>query len=590
MIKSFSLPDCLVLRFTGTVQQNAICLADVDNDGRNELIVGNSDGTLAVFKDLSEEPWRVCHDLGMISAICVGDVRNDGTNVLVVIDGSGWFYILDFNATYEPRLRVTKETCDHLPGDVLDGLSDSINSDLLLKNRSLDRHSSGDSTLDLDQAECSSNPDIIVSGTENLPIVPEEDHSTSDQNDLRKRDAPSRSRSISQDRSSANRTPTGSRTGPPSDTEKSKMTPSIDSDAANDTTRDSMSESDTSSYHCEHNSIHIWYRQRIPANVREVLVFDLNNDGINEVVMALTDRVVRTYQWHPSDPAAEELKEKAAILRMQKARKHGRVRRRRLGTLKPVQKWEFGNQIGSITRNRNCDGTNALILAQPGGGMLKLISKSGMELKEDDSPEELMAKIGEVNYSTLSINEMRNFTTSAEIKGNLLTQEAIDGRLDVDSQSTPYAVVTMAGTVMFVKDDSVVWTVETEKPLFCARSLAMSAGQPDYVVVAGWSGYTFFFDQTGKHFEFMFDQSVATFTCGPYFSDGANRPTLVYTTVDAEIYLYFNLKPLERVIENVQDLEEEKELQELIKSATGLTKISGPKLADITGYLLYGTR
>ncbi|XP_059094229.1 KICSTOR complex protein ITFG2-like isoform X2 [Tigriopus californicus] len=548
MIKSFSLPDCLVLRFTGTVQQNAICLADVDNDGQNELIVGNSDGTLAVYKELSDEPWRVCHDLGMISAVCVGDMRNDGTNVLVVIDGSGWFYILDFNATYEPRLRVTKETCYHLPGDVLDRLSDSVCSEQPMKNRSMERHSSGDSALDLDQTECLSNPEIIVSGSENLPIVPEEDNSAADQNDLRRRET-SRSRSISQDRSSANRTPSGSHTphtGPPSDGDKNKITASLDSDTPNDTTRDSMSESDTSSHHCEHNSIHVWYRQRVPANIREVLIFDLNNDGINEVVMALTDRVVRTYQWHPSDPVNEELKEKAAILRMQKARKHGRVRRRRLGTLKPVQKWEFGNQIGSITRNRNHDGTNALILAQPGGGMLKLISKSGLELKEDDSPEELMAKIGEVNCSTLSINEMRNFTTSAEIKGNLLTQEAITGQLEVGLQSTPYAVVTMAGTVMFVKDDSVVWTVETEKPLFCARSLAMGADQPDYVVVAGWSGYTFFFDQNGKHLEFMFDQSVATFTCGPFYSDGANRPTLVYTTVDGEIFLYYNLKPLER--------------------------------------------
>ena len=37
--------------------------------------------------------------------------------------------------------------------------------------------------------------------------------------------------------------------------------------------------------------------QRIPANVKEALIFDINDDGLNEVVLALTDRVVRSYQW-----------------------------------------------------------------------------------------------------------------------------------------------------------------------------------------------------------------------------------------------------------------------------------------------------
>ena len=35
----------------------------------------------------------------------------------------------------------------------------------------------------------------------------------------------------------------------------------------------------------------------MPANVKEALIFDVNNDGKNELVVALTDRVVRAYQW-----------------------------------------------------------------------------------------------------------------------------------------------------------------------------------------------------------------------------------------------------------------------------------------------------
>ena len=59
--------------------------------------------------------------------------------------------------------------------------------------------------------------------------------------------------------------------------------------------------------------------QRIPANVKEALIFDINDDGLNEVVLALTDRVVRSYQWQG---AAEGQ-----------------------GQLVPMNKWEFGLQV-----------------------------------------------------------------------------------------------------------------------------------------------------------------------------------------------------------------------------------------------------
>ena len=34
--------------------QNAVCLADVDNDGEFELVIGNSAGELAIFKGAGE--------------------------------------------------------------------------------------------------------------------------------------------------------------------------------------------------------------------------------------------------------------------------------------------------------------------------------------------------------------------------------------------------------------------------------------------------------------------------------------------------------------------------------------------------------
>ena len=38
------------------------------------------------------------------------------------------------------------------------------------------------------------------------------------------------------------------------------------------------------------------HTQRIPANVKDVIIGDINGDGSMELVISLTDRVVRTYK------------------------------------------------------------------------------------------------------------------------------------------------------------------------------------------------------------------------------------------------------------------------------------------------------
>lgn len=81
----------LEFEFSGTIFRNAITLGDVDNDGHPELIVGNSNGDIAVFK--GEQCWQKITGLGMITAVGVGDVMNCGSNALIVICGDGWCHI-----------------------------------------------------------------------------------------------------------------------------------------------------------------------------------------------------------------------------------------------------------------------------------------------------------------------------------------------------------------------------------------------------------------------------------------------------------------------------------------------------------------
>ena len=66
------------------------------------------------------------------------------------------------------------------------------------------------------------------------------------------------------------------------------------------------------------------FQQRIPANVKDAMIGDANGDGFNELIVTLTDRVVRTYRWHHTGD----------FISMEP---HGH--------LIPRNKWEFASQV-----------------------------------------------------------------------------------------------------------------------------------------------------------------------------------------------------------------------------------------------------
>jgi hypothetical protein len=104
-MKTLSLVDCLELKFSGSILKEALCLGDVDNDGASELVVGNSDGELFIFKD----DKCICRafDLGCIAAVAVGDLLNINKNVTVVITTEGYCHVFDI----EDELRAPILEC-----------------------------------------------------------------------------------------------------------------------------------------------------------------------------------------------------------------------------------------------------------------------------------------------------------------------------------------------------------------------------------------------------------------------------------------------------------------------------------------------
>lgn len=75
----------------GNVFKSAVVLGDVDNDNDIELVIGNMEGDLYIFK--GQRQIQKISGLGIITAIGIGDLMNCGSNTLIVISGDGWCHI-----------------------------------------------------------------------------------------------------------------------------------------------------------------------------------------------------------------------------------------------------------------------------------------------------------------------------------------------------------------------------------------------------------------------------------------------------------------------------------------------------------------
>ncbi|KAL8207685.1 UNVERIFIED_CONTAM: integrin alpha FG-GAP repeat-containing protein 2 [Gekko kuhli] len=95
-MRSVSYVQRVALDFAGSLFPHAVCLGDADNDGLNELAVGDTGGRLCVYKGHEEsKPWAVRPCQGMLTCVGVGDVCNKGKNLIVAMSAEGWFHLFD---------------------------------------------------------------------------------------------------------------------------------------------------------------------------------------------------------------------------------------------------------------------------------------------------------------------------------------------------------------------------------------------------------------------------------------------------------------------------------------------------------------
>lgn len=330
-----------------------------------------------------------------------------------------------------------------------------------------------------------------------------------------------------------------------------------------------------------HEELDPIYEQRMPANCKELLLADLDGDGQNEIIIGLTDRVLRTYKWV----------------------KIGLERGKFVG----LYKWEFADQIGSVSLNpsryENCQD---IIVAQPGGTYAKLecfdkklpsdspASASG-SLNEhktgepqqirshqqqhtmDSSADDYNVKTEYISkltpeYHQLALAQMRNHHVSTEVLGSIKDKD----REDPNSCSL-IVIATLDGTLMLVNKDEILWSLQVDHQLFAlavldsikeghsSRAMPQSESsctmipntddekvlevddqrddeaKSQYFIACAWNGKTYIIDENRNYLRFKFGEAVSAFAAGNYFFNGKHHASLVYATFNNQIILYHDV-------------------------------------------------
>ncbi|XP_012277363.1 KICSTOR complex protein ITFG2-like isoform X2 [Orussus abietinus] len=123
---------------------------------------------------------------------------------------------------------------------------------------------------------------------------------------------------------------------------------------------------------------------------------DIDKDGANEMVIGLTDRVVRSYRWSCNADLGT-------------------------GKLVGLNKWECTDQIGTVTLQHSGDGVPTLLVAQPGGTFMRIKCNPDNSHFEEHNTLDVNGEAAAscIDYQTLGISRMRNPNISTEIMGDL---------------------------------------------------------------------------------------------------------------------------------------------------------------------------
>ncbi|XP_060873368.1 KICSTOR complex protein ITFG2-like [Metopolophium dirhodum] len=250
------------------------------------------------------------------------------------------------------------------------------------------------------------------------------------------------------------------------------------------------------------------HHQRIPANTKVILLGDMDSDGMLELIIGSTDKVVHSFRWIQNVAA---------------------------GRLVPLHKWGCANQIGSIILIKDDKNQPCLLVSQPGITAMRFYCPITF-------PEFIENKIKYENENELPI-ELFNASISSVMIGDLKVDIECDQEL-FDKNDHLYGIASLDGLVMLAKKETILWSKNIDQELFIISKLSIADDGPDYLITCSLNGDTIIVDQKSQHSTFKFGESVSAFCCGMYTvkPNTKSMPSFVFITNSQKVYVYYGLK------------------------------------------------
>eukprot|EP00039_Didymoeca_costata_P015451 m.263135 g.263135 ORF g.263135 m.263135 type:complete len:401 (-) comp16226_c2_seq33:994-2196(-) len=218
--------------------------------------------------------------------------------------------------------------------------------------------------------------------------------------------------------------------------------------------------------------------QHLVLNIRDVFVGDIDKDGLNELVVATTDRRVLAYRWDATQ-------------------------------LQLMLLWSSSlpGQIGAMALIVD-DLKEYIAVSQPGGTIILINTRNGNR-KRVIAPE----------YS---------LGATTEIVGPIIVNKSA-AKTDCDY----FGVCTNDGYVGLHTTKDVIWNRRLEAQLFAISLLPQTKDRPECLASCAWNGLTFLLDYEGNLVRFELGKEICAFVTGMYgLLPNENVPCIVYITTN----------------------------------------------------------
>ena len=390
-----------------------------------------------------------------------------------------------------------------------------------------------------------------------------------------------------------------------------------------------VKDADSSTENSQNSDVISLHHQSFPTNGKVGLVADVDGDGVKELIIASTDRVVRVFKW-VKDEIQEDPQEKPILTKQdskgslkkflsrdnneskanetdaQSVQEKSNDSKIFNGTFVCVKRWKLEGQVESLSVIEGCSGTSpAILVSQPGAGYIYLFCG------EESIKENLHQQIKKLIPKSSTIS----FTDCYSSMDNSRPQHPLARRNEMSSVPTHaiswynrsvkrlsanthfIAMCTLNGSLCIIKDEKVNWSMNLHHNFFTVQKHDMTGNGKEEVIFCSWDGETIILDQYENVVNFKLGQEISAFCAGSYSrAPGESNPCLVYVTFNNRIRLYWNVKLRGLELKNFNDavvgrLDEfdiDSRFMDYIEEDNG--SLDNDKIKQLTSWCLYGAK